>query len=759
MSNHQIVFFAGIPEGQSPNDASRDIIAGAYAGREVQYIDNTDPRDFVRHHSYKDGNGKLSVDGLIINVMSQSATPGDINFWNKLRGKGAEVQVFEEMPDLSKLSQSELESWATTGLVPASDDSGISEDDLSDFFDDDDELEAEPPKPPLEPVTEKLTEVNEAPVQSNVAVNPLDLGGGAAGAPSFPTNLQNTLDRQKPQEPEPQAPMFNQAESPNPSLPPFLQEMQGEPQLPLGVNAVEPPSLEDETPSQHLPPAALPDPHVAMSNPHEGGPQASDNGWSPEPVTHNPMPPEQPQQNFGQNFGETTDPWGNQQGGYHQPQQVAQTPYQNPTPAFQPEPVHQGYQQGGFAPPQVPVQDNSLQDQLLGGYPSNDGFLNQPGGLRSPAPQLPEQTGFQEPNYQREMESPYMQRMSPEDRFYQQGEVSRYENGGGGIHPSNYHAPATSMGMVSPKCIMFTGTRGGVGKTTLSYVTAMALALALDHMAHAQGWQRAPLVYLVETDYANPKMEERFKTTNSNRNLGNIATRMMQDMSSNTQTSDAVMGRLIAENSVNPENAPSNLRVIAAPYDMDTHANKVTRQYMSHAVTQVIRYLRESDGQSYVIIDSSTITTEGYDPIHKTLARQADRTVMIAWADNLDDTRRAAGIVSASGIQMAKIKVFVNKTASMDDFSMVQQQMVPYTVVGAWPEVPGMNTKWVGSPDVSDDDRRALIYRVLLFLKQLGMEAEVGAITGMYEPLQNKQVPGGKMRLFTRIFTKNNARS
>ena len=787
MSNPNTVFFAGIPDNQAPTGASRTSIEQAFPGRDVVFTAISDPLEFVRHHRYIDPEtNRSSVKGFTISLLGTGIPDDQMSKWNKLQG--VQLDIMDSLPNFVALDSEQLAGWARTGVVPPAQEKSVvlDDDDFSDFFDDSSEIytpeSVAPVAPPLqqEPFND-LSEPATAPAPVDLpnplggqqavptpAFNPLDRGGAG---PAMPDNVQRALPVEPVEEVLP--PMLDR-NAPT-SAPPFVQaQIDGERQAPLmngmhgqgeyfgdqgfltpeGFNPLD--NGFNNTPAPQAP-------QQNSWNQAPGQPQAPVNdgyGQAPQaPVqqNHQPQPTPPVQQSWGgtpqdQGYGQAPQGYGQAPATPQAPNQWGQAPVQqNHQPEPQP-PVQQNYGQPQYQsePSFDQVVNPDLGNQILDMQNHVQVSPNQPSHnyLQPSAEEGTIQTGWASPNYQREAQAPYLQNLGTDDQREQIGGVaSRFEGGENSIYPSSLNRPMNG-GQVKAKTIMFTGTRGGVGKTTLSYVTAVALAQGLYDSGNPNP------VFLIEADYQNPKLEERFGLINERRNLGGIARQLMNDQNAGRSNSSEMIGSLIDANSVTPQGAPSNLRVLAAPFDIANAQTKVLSQFMAFAIERSVKYLSENRG-AYVIIDSSTLTTQDFAPLQRALARQSDNVVLIAWADQIDDTRRAAQIISGMGIQVAKTKIFMNKV-NQEQFSDVQLSMIPYGVNGWWPDMPNVNTRWIGSNDVPLDDRVAMMARVILFLKSLGMEAEVGSLAHQFQPLSKEQVPGGRLRKLTRIFTKNN---
>lgn len=255
--------------------------------------------------------------------------------------------------------------------------------------------------------------------------------------------------------------------------------------------------------------------------------------------------------------------------------------------------------------------------------------------------------------------------------------------------------------------VFWTGSAGGSGKTTLSWTSANTLAAA-----YRAAGKDTP-VYLVETDFGNPKFENRMPMGASNTAMAYVKyLNWLQENEGVAETSyvNKVEAKAIEEATwVDPT---TGLRVIAAPYDTRTS----TSAKIQEAILKLSRKLLSED--CVVFFDSGTVGRVDDKMLDCELAhlsthvliatRAGERDDSGKWVHaQVDDMRRMAMTMSSStakggwGLDRSKIQAFFNKT-DYDSYEERRFSADPIKVCGYQPYAAPLEGKWIG--DIQNDE-------------------------------------------------------
>lgn len=253
-------------------------------------------------------------------------------------------------------------------------------------------------------------------------------------------------------------------------------------------------------------------------------------------------------------------------------------------------------------------------------------------------------------------------------------------------------------------CYYVTGSHGGAGKTTSTWMMANTMAAALKK-------DPSRPVFLIEGDYENSKLAQRLNLPpekNSGR-LAELYRTLSADRSliSKQKINMFEMTEKIIKESIYVNDHGVN--IIAAPYDL----TKRDGRFLRIAIQKSVEYAERQGG--YVFIDADTLSND--DILDRTLAAKATHVVLVSFGDkdHVDDTHRAIhtlttpSIKSVSGSQSNgmgvpkdRIKLFFNKTGN-ERFEDLQRTMRPYLTEGHLPTVQGLNDGgWIGNLTGSD---------------------------------------------------------
>lgn len=242
--------------------------------------------------------------------------------------------------------------------------------------------------------------------------------------------------------------------------------------------------------------------------------------------------------------------------------------------------------------------------------------------------------------------------------------------------------------------IYVTGSRGGAGKSTISYLLAQVLASACKKAG------RGEEVYLLEGDYENPKLSHRLGLPRS-QNLGELARfyeTIQQERAlpgGNRFQVDAT-GRAIIDK-IAYEMPDSGLKVLACPYDLTTRKSSTIRLAMQKAINQV------SKTAKYIIIDGDTLSND--DVLDRELISRAHHTIIVAWGNSDEDmsdgirsahTLKTAEANGGMGIPAKRVSMFFNRT-DYNTVEAIKVKIRPHSVSGYIPDLPDFKDHWIGS--------------------------------------------------------------
>jgi len=252
----------------------------------------------------------------------------------------------------------------------------------------------------------------------------------------------------------------------------------------------------------------------------------------------------------------------------------------------------------------------------------------------------------------------------------------------------------------SAVCYYVTGSHGGAGKTTSTWMMANTMAAALKNDPDRP-------VFLIEGDYENSKLAQRLNLPpekNSGR-LAELYRKLSSDRSliSKQKINMYEMTETIIKESIHVND--HGVHIIAAPYDL----TKRDGRFLRIAIQKSVEYAERQGG--YVFIDADTLSND--DILDRTLAAKANHVILVSFGDkdHVDDTHRAIHTLTTPsvkavsntqstngmGIPKDRIKLFFNKTG-VERFEDLQRTMRPYLTEGHLPTVQGLNDGgWIGN--------------------------------------------------------------
>lgn len=314
-----------------------------------------------------------------------------------------------------------------------------------------------------------------------------------------------------------------------------------------------------------------------------------------------------------------------------------------------------------------------------------------------------------------------------------------------------YGGAPTSRRSGLPRATIFwvSGSHGGCGKTTLSWLLANATALAMKRAGHLEDKP----VYLIEADYSNPKLQQRLDLDRDNHSgyyadyIGklNNARVPITGIADHAAQSAQVIAQTVHTT------ADTGLQVVACPYDVTSRSV----QHLKVAVNQIVEYAERQGG--YVFIDADTLDND--DVLDRTLAEKATHVVLVADYGHMDDMRRAAytltapKIKSGMGLEQQKINLFFNNTKA-STFEAAKEASHPYAARGFMPPVDAIashsgsegSSSWVGNLDSETLQKMAV--QAMRFLQEVSPMEEITPFTSTRQYASGYKAPAG---IFTRL--------
>lgn len=240
-----------------------------------------------------------------------------------------------------------------------------------------------------------------------------------------------------------------------------------------------------------------------------------------------------------------------------------------------------------------------------------------------------------------------------------------------------------------------TGTAGGSGKTTLSYLIGNVLASA---MRRAGRLEERP-VYVIEADYDNSKWASRIGIPDG-QDLSHYVQALKSILSnqriSRQEDFTRMMDRAIANSTYELE---SGLRVIACPHRLDAREIPET----ADAIGKIIHFLTATrrDVHPIVIVDGSV--PRPTDPVSVGLARLAHSVIVTSSRGNGADIHRSLDtLTKGMSVDTGRISLFFMK-CSQSQFARYRDNFHPYHAVGFLPTIAeledqsGEHGAWVGN--------------------------------------------------------------
>lgn len=250
-------------------------------------------------------------------------------------------------------------------------------------------------------------------------------------------------------------------------------------------------------------------------------------------------------------------------------------------------------------------------------------------------------------------------------------------------------------GRTNAKVVMITGASGGVGKTTLSWHMANILS-AVHNSARkrSRNGDEEPTVWLVESDYQNPKFEERLKEHISDHaTVGTSEVVLAREVSQrNPAHAEQIMASAIEQSAITIPN--TGLKVIPSTYDTTVRNPRM----VSIAISNIVKYIaRKGD---IVFVDAPTISSND-DNLNMKLMQAATSIILVGNpADGIGDIHRSAKAITApmgaggNGVNPVNLRVFLNKT-SLEEY----EDIIDEGLLGSFEPCGHLNTyaEWVNN--------------------------------------------------------------
>lgn len=267
--------------------------------------------------------------------------------------------------------------------------------------------------------------------------------------------------------------------------------------------------------------------------------------------------------------------------------------------------------------------------------------------------------------------------------------------------------------------ICVTGSHGGTGKSTTSWVAANATARELKQM----GSDRP--VYLIECDYENAKLEERMNLDGEH-NLGIIADQLRVALKNKVEITPQFAAESVDMGTV--KQSDTGLYVIPAPYNLRGSAD-----WMVHAIGMAINVAKSRS--AYVFLDAPNATSGDLDKRFSTIFRKwSNQIIVVTDSRHLQDTNRIIETMRTTmDVDAGALNVFLNMSTPEEVRNSARQLIA--RVVGEFPVFPeiqpyGSGSGWVG--DAPPETIHAMYSRIPFTLFTLGISEmkSLGSIAG-----------------------------
>jgi hypothetical protein len=304
------------------------------------------------------------------------------------------------------------------------------------------------------------------------------------------------------------------------------------------------------------------------------------------------------------------------------------------------------------------------------------------------------------------------------------------------------------------KAFLWTGSCGGSGKTTISWTSANTLAAMFKRSG------RDTPVYLVETDFGNPKLENRLKIPASNTAIAYLKFLAWHEENKDVQSEEYIAQiEAKAIEQATWTDPVTGLKVIAAPYD----TRVATSDTVQEAILQLARKILSED--SMVFFDSGTVGRVDDKALDRELGHLSNYVIIAThagkrdesgkWVNgSIDDMRRMGTTMSTSlekggwGLDRSKVHAFFNRT-DFDSFEERRYSADPFKVSGYIPYEPSLEGKWIGDlqSDAAVDRAVTQIAKAIYDIEKI---PELAAFATAPEPELVAAEPVKKSRLFAR---------
>lgn len=324
-------------------------------------------------------------------------------------------------------------------------------------------------------------------------------------------------------------------------------------------------------------------------------------------------------------------------------------------------------------------------------------------------------------------------------------EAQRSEESGSSLRSKLHNNMNSFSG--SSRVYWVSGSSGGVGKTTVSWQTAITTAMVLNQISKKSNTQARP-VFLIEADLKNSKLQNLLEVDHS---LTIVADKILEQQANHNITdrevSDAVESAITVDG--------SGVRVLCAPYDISDHTTAQMKLLdISAAVS--MQTIRERYKDAIIFVDAGNLQAPESDKFAKVVLKQPLVSVILVTgpsSQNADDTLRAIETLTCPssgekridrktnnymtkygyGVDTSNIYVCINRMREEDrerrtkELHNFQEKLGSHTVIaGLIPELHDMASGekgWVN--DAPADIRLLMSHRTGRLISRCGLP-EIG---------------------------------
>lgn len=276
-----------------------------------------------------------------------------------------------------------------------------------------------------------------------------------------------------------------------------------------------------------------------------------------------------------------------------------------------------------------------------------------------------------------------------------------------------------------------TGTSGGVGKSTVTWLLS-------DASASIEPYGKKREVFLIEVDLKNAKFYSNLGITTGN-NIYTFAADIMARKKANIKIDEVLVRQLLVRHSHKVQNGQASFYVLPAPYDVD---ESYDLKILESGVQIALKGIDNLECQ--VFLDGPELAQDNHDPFGAKLSGSlADHVVVVGGGGREHELVKTLRILSSSQRlpedrkQPDKVHVIINGTQpSETNLDILQKKLAPFGVRAIIPKLnkylsddaalersKQLNREfiaWVGSEHIPPEAKKSLRALAIYGLIKMG---------------------------------------